>query len=46
MNAILAQVEGLVETLFSPESPIPWWGWTAFLAMLAFAIVFPERGES
>jgi hypothetical protein len=46
MTAVVDTVNSLAMSLLGPNSPVPWWAWTAFLLMLVWAIVLPERGDN
>jgi hypothetical protein len=42
MIAVVDVVNSVANSLFGPDSPVPWWAWAGLFAMLVWRIVLPE----
>jgi hypothetical protein len=45
MAGILDPAYRLSRELIGPDSGVPWWAWTAFLAMIFWGLLVPDRTD-
>jgi hypothetical protein len=46
MIAVVDVVNSVADSLFGPDSPVPWWAWAGLFAMLVWRIVLPESNHN